>query len=74
MVSINNNVHLTVASLSKDNVTPVNDNDHFIRDISLTGINDSFKEKSPLKDNVTAENEYVKDDQCLNVKIIVAFA
>ncbi|XP_076171780.1 eps15 homology domain containing protein-binding protein 1 isoform X3 [Ptiloglossa arizonensis] len=48
---------ISVASLSKDNVTPVNDNDHFIRDISLTGINDSFKEKSPLKDNVTAEND-----------------
>ncbi|XP_053974667.1 EH domain-binding protein 1 isoform X3 [Hylaeus anthracinus] len=48
---------ISVASLSKDNVTPVNDNDHFIRDISLTGINDSFKEKSPLKDNVAAEND-----------------
>ncbi|XP_043258766.1 EH domain-binding protein 1 isoform X4 [Colletes gigas] len=48
---------ISVASLSKDNITPVNDNDHFIRDISLTGIDDSFKEKSAFKDTVAAENE-----------------
>nr|XP_033341779.1 EH domain-binding protein 1 isoform X2 [Megalopta genalis] len=48
---------ISVASLSKDNTTPVNDNDHFIRDISLTGIVDSFKEKSSIKDSVAVENE-----------------
>ncbi|XP_043258765.1 EH domain-binding protein 1 isoform X3 [Colletes gigas] len=48
---------ISVASLSKDNITPVNDNDHFIRDISLTGIDDSFKEKSAFKDTVAAEND-----------------
>ncbi|XP_076282516.1 eps15 homology domain containing protein-binding protein 1 isoform X3 [Lasioglossum baleicum] len=48
---------ISVASLSKDNTTPVNDNDHFIRDISLTGIVDSFKDKSLLKDSVAVENE-----------------
>ncbi|XP_076640790.1 eps15 homology domain containing protein-binding protein 1 isoform X2 [Halictus rubicundus] len=48
---------ISVASLSKDNTTPVNDNDHFIRDISLTGIVDSFKDKSSLKDSVAVENE-----------------
>lgn len=49
-----------VASLSKDDATPVNDGEHFIRDISLTGIGESFKEKSPIKDNVAVENEYVQ--------------
>nr|XP_033341782.1 EH domain-binding protein 1 isoform X4 [Megalopta genalis] len=48
---------ISVASLSKDNTTPVNDNDHFIRDISLTGIVDSFKEKSSIKDSVAVEND-----------------
>lgn len=48
-----------VASLSKDDTTPVNDGEHFIRDVSLTGIGDSLKEKSPVKDNVAVENEYV---------------
>ncbi|XP_076282517.1 eps15 homology domain containing protein-binding protein 1 isoform X4 [Lasioglossum baleicum] len=48
---------ISVASLSKDNTTPVNDNDHFIRDISLTGIVDSFKDKSLLKDSVAVEND-----------------
>ncbi|XP_078043568.1 eps15 homology domain containing protein-binding protein 1 isoform X2 [Augochlora pura] len=48
---------ISVASLSKDNTTPVNDNEHFIRDISLTGIVDSFKEKSSIKDSVAVENE-----------------
>lgn len=48
-----------MASLSKDDTTPVNDDDHFIREISLTGIGDALKDKSPLKDNVAAENEYV---------------
>ncbi|XP_076640791.1 eps15 homology domain containing protein-binding protein 1 isoform X3 [Halictus rubicundus] len=48
---------ISVASLSKDNTTPVNDNDHFIRDISLTGIVDSFKDKSSLKDSVAVEND-----------------
>ena len=47
---------ISVASLSKDDTTPVNETDRFIRDISLTGIGDSFKEKSPLKDNVAVEN------------------
>ncbi|XP_076639678.1 eps15 homology domain containing protein-binding protein 1 isoform X2 [Colletes latitarsis] len=51
---------ISVASLSKDNITPVNDNDHFIRDISLTGIDDSFKEKSAFKDTVAAENENIE--------------
>lgn len=53
----NDNLYSTVASLSKDDTTPVNDNERFIRDISLTGIGDAFKEKSPLKDSVAAENE-----------------
>ncbi|KAL0100021.1 hypothetical protein PUN28_019473 [Cardiocondyla obscurior] len=48
---------ISVASLSKDDTTPVNDGEHFIRDISLTGIGDSFKEKSPVKDNVAVEND-----------------
>ncbi|XP_043675689.1 EH domain-binding protein 1 isoform X2 [Vespula pensylvanica] len=48
---------ISVASLSKDDTTPVNDDDHFIREISLTGIGDSLKDKSPLKDNVAAEND-----------------
>ncbi|XP_078043569.1 eps15 homology domain containing protein-binding protein 1 isoform X3 [Augochlora pura] len=48
---------ISVASLSKDNTTPVNDNEHFIRDISLTGIVDSFKEKSSIKDSVAVEND-----------------
>ncbi|XP_076684310.1 eps15 homology domain containing protein-binding protein 1 isoform X6 [Andrena cerasifolii] len=48
---------ISVASLSKDDTTPVNDNERFIRDISLTGIGDAFKEKSPLKDSVAAEND-----------------
>lgn len=51
-----------VASLSKDDATPVNDGEHFIRDISLTGIGESLKEKSPIKDNVAVvmKNEYVQ--------------
>lgn len=49
-----------VASLSKDDTTPVNDGEHFIREISLTGIGDPLKEKSPIKDHVAAENEYVQ--------------
>ncbi|XP_071574006.1 EH domain-binding protein 1 isoform X4 [Temnothorax nylanderi] len=48
---------LSVASLSKDDTTPVNDGEHFIRDISLTGIGDTLKEKSPVKDNVAVEND-----------------
>ncbi|XP_011256143.1 EH domain-binding protein 1 isoform X2 [Camponotus floridanus] len=48
---------ISVASLSKDDTTPVNDGEHFIRDISLTGIGDSLKEKSPIKDHVAAEND-----------------
>ncbi|XP_026824079.1 EH domain-binding protein 1 isoform X4 [Ooceraea biroi] len=48
---------ISVASLSKDDTTPVNDGEHFIRDISLTGIGDSLKEKSPMKDNVSVEND-----------------
>ena len=53
-------MYTIVASLSKDDTTPVNDGEHFIRDISLTGIGDSLKEKSPVKDNVAVENEYVQ--------------
>lgn len=53
-------VLVIVASLSKDDTTPVNDGEHFIRDISLTGIGDSLKEKSPIKDHVAVENEYVQ--------------
>ncbi|XP_029676913.1 EH domain-binding protein 1 isoform X2 [Formica exsecta] len=48
---------ISVASLSKDDTTPVNDGERFIRDISLTGIGDSLKEKSPIKDHVAAEND-----------------
>ena len=48
-----------MASLSKDDTTPVNDSDHIMRDVSLSGIGDSFKEKSPLKDTITVENKYV---------------
>ncbi|XP_012240215.1 EH domain-binding protein 1 isoform X2 [Bombus impatiens] len=47
---------ISVASLSKDDTTPVNDGDHIMRDVSLSGIGDSFKEKSPLKDTITVEN------------------
>lgn len=53
--------HFTVASLSKDDTTPVNDSDHIICDLSLSGIGDPFKEKSPLKDTIAVENMYVKD-------------
>lgn len=49
-----------MASLSKDDTTPVNDSDHIIRDVSLSGIGDSFKEKSPLKDTIAVENKYIK--------------
>ncbi|XP_011707658.1 PREDICTED: EH domain-binding protein 1 isoform X5 [Wasmannia auropunctata] len=48
---------ISVASLSKDDTTPVNDGEHFIRDISLTGIGESLKEKSPVKDSVAVEND-----------------
>ncbi|XP_050458447.1 EH domain-binding protein 1-like protein 1 isoform X3 [Cataglyphis hispanica] len=48
---------ISVASLSKDDTTPVNDGEHFIRDISLIGIGDSLKDKSPIKDHVAAEND-----------------
>lgn len=48
---------ISVASLSKDDTTPVNDGEHFIRDISLTKIGDSLKEKSPIKDQVAVEND-----------------
>ncbi|KMR03301.1 eh domain-binding protein 1 [Lasius niger] len=48
---------ISVASLSKDDTTPVNDGEHFIRDISLTGIGDSLKDKSPIKDHVAVEND-----------------
>ncbi|XP_077279285.1 eps15 homology domain containing protein-binding protein 1 isoform X6 [Temnothorax americanus] len=48
---------ISAASLSKDDTTPVNDGEHFIRDISLTGIGDTLKEKSPVKDNVAVEND-----------------
>jgi len=57
---------IIVASLSKDDTTPVNDGEHFIRDISLTGIGDSLKEKSPMKDNVAVENEYVQMNDVQN--------
>lgn len=49
-----------MASLSKDDTTPVNDSDHIIRDVSLSAIGDSFKEKSPLKDTIAVENKYIK--------------
>ncbi|XP_012527841.1 EH domain-binding protein 1 isoform X3 [Monomorium pharaonis] len=48
---------ISVASLSKDDTTPVNDGEHFIRDVSLTGIGESLKEKSPIKDSVAVEND-----------------
>ncbi|XP_076766584.1 eps15 homology domain containing protein-binding protein 1 isoform X1 [Xylocopa sonorina] len=47
---------ISVASLSKDDVTPVNDIEHIICDVSLTGIGDPFKEKLSLKDNIAVEN------------------
>lgn len=50
-----------MASLSKDDTTPVNDSDHIMRDVSLSGIGDSFKEKLPLKDTITVENKYVNN-------------
>lgn len=58
---LNHNAHFAVASLSKDDTTPVNDSDHIMRDVSLSGIGDSFKEKSPLKDTITVENKYVNN-------------
>lgn len=48
-----------MASLSKDDTTPVNAGEHFVRDISLTGTGDPLREKSPIKDSVAVENEYV---------------
>ncbi|KAI4483929.1 hypothetical protein M0802_013189 [Mischocyttarus mexicanus] len=60
---------ISVASLSKDDTTPVNDDDHFIRDISLTGIVDSLKEKSPLKDNVAAENDKNIEHSSLKLRL-----
>lgn len=53
-------VLVTVASLSKDDTTPVNDGGNLMRDISLTKIGNSLKEKSPIKDSVAVENEYVE--------------
>ncbi|OAD59537.1 EH domain-binding protein 1 [Eufriesea mexicana] len=47
---------ISVTSLSKDDTTPVNDSDHIICDLSLSGIGDPFKEKSPLKDTIAVEN------------------
>ncbi|CAL7933761.1 unnamed protein product [Xylocopa violacea] len=47
---------ISVASLSKDDATPVNDIEHIICDVSLTGIGDPFKEKLSLKDNIAVEN------------------
>lgn len=58
-----------MASLSKDDTTPVNDSDHIIRDVSLSGIGDSFKEKSPLKDTIAVENKYIK--KCLEKLILI---
>lgn len=57
-----------MASLSKDDITPVNDSDHIIRDVSLSGIGDSFKEK-PLKDTIAVENKYIK--KCLEKLILI---
>ncbi|XP_014488161.1 PREDICTED: EH domain-binding protein 1 isoform X5 [Dinoponera quadriceps] len=48
---------ISVASLSKDDTTPVNDGKHLIRDISITGIADPSREKSPVKDSVAVEND-----------------
>lgn len=64
----NHIVYFTVASLSKDDITPVNDSDHIIRDVSLSGIGDSFKEK-PLKDTIAVENKYIK--KCLEKLILI---
>lgn len=60
---------ISVASLSKDETTPVNDDGHFIREISLTGIGDVLKDKSPLKDNVAAENDKNTEHSALRLPL-----
>ncbi|XP_033211022.1 EH domain-binding protein 1 isoform X5 [Belonocnema kinseyi] len=46
---------ISVASLTKDETTPVNDQ-YIIRDLNLMGIGNSIKEKSPSKDEIISEN------------------
>ena len=43
-----------VASLTKDETTPVNDQ-YVIRDSSLTGIANTIREKLPSKDEIVSE-------------------
>ncbi|XP_066599069.1 EH domain-binding protein 1 isoform X2 [Prorops nasuta] len=62
---------ISVASLSKDETTPVNDGGNFLRDISLTGIKDVFKEKSPLKDNIIAENDKNKEHNTMRLPLLL---
>lgn len=48
-----------MASLVKDDATPVNDQVSVTRDVSLTAIPDNIKDRSPIKDEIAVENEYV---------------
>ncbi|XP_015599571.1 EH domain-binding protein 1 [Cephus cinctus] len=49
---------ISVASLSKDETTPVNENENILQDISMTGsINEPPTEKSPVNDEIAAEND-----------------
>lgn len=50
---------VSVASLVKDDATPVNDQVNVTRDVSLTAIPDNIKDRSPIKDEIAVENEYV---------------
>ncbi|XP_012277261.1 EH domain-binding protein 1 isoform X2 [Orussus abietinus] len=49
---------VSVASLSKDETTPVNEDNHYIQEINRSMcIVDSIKQKSPLKNEIAVEND-----------------
>ncbi|XP_057324606.1 EH domain-binding protein 1 isoform X3 [Microplitis mediator] len=48
---------ISVASLVKDDATPVNDQVNVTRDVSLTAIPDNIKDRSPIKDEIAVEND-----------------
>ncbi|CAD6201321.1 GSCOCG00000122001-RA-CDS [Cotesia congregata] len=48
---------ISVASLVKDDATPVNDQVSVTRDVSLTAIPDNIKDRSPIKDEIAVEND-----------------
>ncbi|XP_074095402.1 eps15 homology domain containing protein-binding protein 1 isoform X1 [Cotesia typhae] len=48
---------ISVASLVKDDATPVNDQVSVTLDVSLTAIPDNIKDRSPIKDEIAVEND-----------------